>query len=223
MQYSKGVRVGLNPTAKDLIRVVPKEYLLQGNIEFFYRGLILACLGADARGSRVEKISRFKHELTEASDNVKQANEEKSAYEGKLAWAEANRKIVEARAAELERRDRERLAEMAKLKEAMERSENRVSVLETESSELQVEKEAVEADLEKTIEDTLVMLGQSFDQAVCQAHLLYNKAPPSGNFDVNMDVFEGRMVLVARWKLCKPPPDRPQPWTLKTKPIRFKL
>jgi len=66
-------------------------------------------------------------------------------------------------------------------------------VLEAESLELRVEKAAIEANLDKTIDDTL-MLGQSFDQAIRQAHLLYNGPPPSGDFDPNLDVFEDRMV-----------------------------
>ena len=120
--------------------------------------------------------------------------EANSAYEGKLTREAAEREIVEARVAKLEQRERERVDEVAKLKQDLERTDNKISVLEAESSELRVEKEAVEADLDKTIEDNLVMLGQSFDQAVRQAHLLYNRALPFGNFDPNMDVFEGRMV-----------------------------
>jgi len=38
------------------------------------------------------------------------------------------------------------------------------------------------------------MLGQSFDQAVRQAHLLYGSPPPSSNFDVEMDMYDGRML-----------------------------
>ncbi len=50
----------------------------------------------------------------------------------------------------MEKRERESMAEVAKLKEALERDDNRIVVLEAESSELQAEKEAVEIDLDKT-------------------------------------------------------------------------
>ena len=52
---------------------------------------------------------------------------------------------------------------MAKLKKALKEAEHKISVLEAKNLKLQDEKAAVEADLGKTIDDTLVMLGQSFD------------------------------------------------------------
>lgn len=74
-------------------------------------------------------------------------------------------------------------------------------MLEAESSELRDKKAAVEANLDKTIDDTLVMLGQSFDQAVRQAHLLYNGPPPFGDFDINMMSSKVGWCLVER---CRP-------------------
>jgi len=132
--------------------------------------------------------------LVEAWDNLNRSLEANSSYKGKLARSEADREITEARAAELERRERERAVEVAKLQKALEVVENKNSLLEAESSELQAEKMAMEADLDKTIDDTLVLLGQSFNQAIRQAHILYNGSPPSGNFHADMDVFEGWMV-----------------------------
>jgi len=71
LQFSKGVRVDLNSTAKGLIWVVPEEDLLQGNIDLFCQDLVLARLGVDARGRRVEEISLLEHELAEGLDNLK--------------------------------------------------------------------------------------------------------------------------------------------------------
>ena len=93
----------------------------------------------------------------------------------------------------MEQRERERVAEVAKLKEALERADNKILVLKAESLELWAEKEAVEANLDKTFKDILVMLGQSFDHVVRQAHILYNGAPLFGNFDPNMDLFSNRV------------------------------
>jgi len=42
-------------------------------------------LGADAQGRRVEEISRFEHELVEASSSLKQSFDANSTYEGKMA------------------------------------------------------------------------------------------------------------------------------------------
>ena len=81
------------------------------------------------------------------------------------------------------------MAEVAKLKKDLEESKNEISML-------QAEKDAVEVELDKTIDDMLVMLGQSFNQVVRQAHLLYNGPPLTGDYDNNMDVCKGRMVPV---------------------------
>jgi len=188
------VKVGLNTSAQDLVWVVPKEDLIQGGIEMLCLGLVLTRLGANIRGQRVEEVSRLEHEL--ASANLKQS----------LA-ANTN---FETRAVKLERTERERSVEEDNLKEALERVDNRVSLLEAESFELWVEnlnlpatKEEIKVDLDKTIDDTLVMLGESFDQVVRQAHLLYNGAPLSDNFDINMDVFEGRMLPCGEVEVLK--------------------
>jgi len=77
----------------------------------------------------------------------------------------------------------------------LEEASRRNSALEIEYSELRAKKEVVEADLDKNIDDTFVILSQSFFQAVHQvvrqAHVFYNVPPPSGDFDHNMDMFEG--------------------------------
>ena len=57
-----------------------------------------------------------------------------------------------------------------------------------------MEKASVEAKLNKIQDDTLVMLGKSFDQVVQQVHLFYNGPPLIGTFNATKDVCEGRLV-----------------------------
>jgi len=104
-----------------------------------------------------------------------------------MAKAGAELKLAEARAAKLERIEREKTVEVAELKKSLEESKARISVLEAE-------KASVEVELDKIQDDTLVMLGESFDQAVQHAHLFYNEPPPVGTFDATKDVYEGRLV-----------------------------
>jgi len=47
------------------------------------------------------------------------------------------------------------------------------------------------------------MLGQSFNQAVRQAHLLYNELPLVGDFDINMDVYEGQLMTFDELRALK--------------------
>jgi len=65
------------------------------------------------------------------------------------------------------------------LKKVLEEVNNKNSILKTENSKLMSEKEAIEVELDKNIDDTLVMLGRSFFRAIRQAHVLYNGPPPS--------------------------------------------
>lgn len=85
LQFSKEVRVDLTPTPQDLLRVVPKEDLFQSNIELLHQCLVITRRGADARGRKVEEISRLEHELVEASSSLKQSLEANSAFKGKMA------------------------------------------------------------------------------------------------------------------------------------------
>jgi len=67
--------------------------------------------------------------------------------------------LAEMRIVELERKEMDKTAEVAELKKALEESKAKISMLETE-------KVLVEAKLDKIQDDTLRMLGKSFNQVV---------------------------------------------------------
>jgi len=104
-----------------------------------------------------------------------------------MTKAGTNLKLDEMRCAELERKEREKAAEVAELKKALEECKERISLLETE-------KASVEAELDKIQDDVLVMLGESFDQVGRQAYLFYDGPPPIGAFDAIENVYKGRLV-----------------------------
>ena len=64
-------------------------------------------------------------------------------------------------------------------------------------------KKAAEAEVLKTMEDTMVLINQSFDLAVLQAAVLYGGPPPSGQFDQDMEVINGRLVPVEAGQLAE--------------------
>ena len=76
----------------------------------------------------------------------------------------------------------------------MEEADNKNSMLHAENSELKAEKGAVEAELDRNIDETLELLNQSFFQVVRQAHVFYNDQSPPGEFDPESKVFEGRIL-----------------------------
>jgi len=80
------------------------------------------------------------------------------------------------------------------LRKALEKADRRASLAEKEAVAERQGKEAAEAEVLKTMEDTMVLINQSFDLAVCQAEVLYGGPPPSGQFDQEMEVVDGRLV-----------------------------
>jgi len=90
-----------------------------------------------------------------------------------------------ARLAEVEKADADKAVEIALLRKALEAAERRGRFW---------RKEAVEAEVLKTMLNTMVLINQSFDLAVRQAEVLYGRPPPSGQFDQEMEVVDGRLV-----------------------------
>ena len=132
-----------------------------------------------------EDISRLEHELQEAGHNLKQAVEANTTYEKKLCAQVAELELRQNRLAELEKADADKVAEVILL---------RATLMGEEAAAEREAKRAAEAEVLKTMEDTMVLIGQSFDLAVRQAEVLYGGPPPSGQFDQDMEVVDGSLV-----------------------------
>ena len=195
--FSRAVSFKLPSNIEGEIRSVPDDDLLDGGIEMICRGLFLARRGADARRSRVEDISRLEHELQEAGHNLKQAMEANTTYEKKLCAQGAKLELRQQRVAELERADAEKAAEVILLRKALEDADRRARLKEEEAVAESKARRVAEAEVLKTMEDIMVLIGQSFDLAVRQAEVLYGGPPPSGQFDQDIEVVDGRMVPAA--------------------------
>jgi len=99
--------------------------------------------------------------------------------------------------AELEKSDADKAAEVVLLCKALEAADRWATLMEEEAVAEREGKKAAEAEVLKTMEDTMVLIGQSFDLAVCQAEVLYDGPPPFGQFDQDMEVVDGRLVPAA--------------------------
>jgi len=104
-----------------------------------------------------------------------------------MAKADADLELSNMKCVKLERREKQKEDKVAKLKKVSEELKAKYLVLETE-------KASVKFKLEQTQVDTLQMLGETFEQAIRQAHLLYKGSPSEGTFNINKDIFEGRLV-----------------------------
>ena len=62
---------------------------------------------------------------------------------------------------------------------------------------LETAKEGAETELDRNFDQTLELLKQSFLQAVRQAHVLYGGLPTSSTFDIENEVYEGRIMPTA--------------------------
>jgi len=192
--FSRAVSFRLPPGLKGEIKSIPEGDLLNGSIEMICRGLVLARRGADARRDRVEELSRLEHELQEAGQNLKQAVEANTTYEKQLCAQAAELELRQNRLAELEKVDAEKGAEIARLRKALEAADHRVTLMGEEVAAEREGKKAAEAEVLKTMEDTMVLINQSFDLVVRQAAVLYDGPPPSGQFNQDMEVVDGRLV-----------------------------
>jgi len=123
---------------------------------------VLTHLGANIQGRRVEEISCLEHELFEASGNLRQVVDANTTYERKLVEQAAERELEAAWIAELERLELVRAVEIAQLKRALEEADHKMSSMEDDMSSLKKEKEAVDAELDKTIDKTMTLINQSF-------------------------------------------------------------
>jgi len=102
-----------------------------------------------------------------------------------MAKVDAYLELSNMRYAELEEQEKKKVADLEK---AMEELKARCSTL-------GIEKVWVEIELNQLQDNTLLMLGEGFNQVVGQAHVLYKGAPPESAFDINKDVFEARLVF----------------------------
>ena len=83
--------------------------------------------------------------------------------------------------------DRKKVVELEKAMEA----------LRLENSALEAKKVSMEDELLTQQGNIFLILGETFNQAVRQAYLLYEGPPAEGAFDLNKDIHEGQMVAFA--------------------------
>jgi len=97
----------------------------------------------------------------------------------KLCSQAAELELGTARLAGVEKADADKMAEIVLLRKALGTVKLRGALLEEKAVAERRGKEAVEAEVLKTMEDTMVLINQSFDLAVRQAEVLYGWPPPS--------------------------------------------
>jgi len=164
--FTRAMNFKLPSNLEELIGSVPEDDLLDDSVEMMCRGLILTRRGTKVRRWHVEELSRLEHQLQEAFNNLKQVVEANTTYEKKLCSQAAELELGATRVAELEKLNVERATENAQLRKALQEAERKEASLEGEVASLRQGKEAAEAEVLKTMEDTMVLITQSFDLVV---------------------------------------------------------
>jgi len=173
---------------------------MRSGLELLCRSVVLFEEGMLGRDRRAEEISLLEHRLTKASDNLKQSLATNSALSAEIAREGAEREIAQEEVAEAKRllgeEKAEKLrvvAENASLKKLVEESNQKLSSSAKDLAALQAAKDEVEAELDKNYEDSEELLKQCFDRAVHQALVLYGGSPTSGDFNIDYEVYQGRL------------------------------
>ncbi|KAL9315186.1 hypothetical protein ACSQ67_016187 [Phaseolus vulgaris] len=160
------------------------------------RGPVLGRARGRRSEVRVEELSRLEHEPQEAGHNLKRAVEADTTYEKRLCAQAAEPGAASESAG---RAGRGRCGESCggcSSPQGVGSGRPSGHLDGGGGCGRARGKKAVEAEVLKTMEDTMVPINQSFDLAVRRAAVLYGGPPPSGQFDQDMEVVDGRLFKI---------------------------
>ena len=197
-KFTRRVRVALPEGTRESIRSVAPLDLLKSGLELMCRSIVLVEQGIEGHDQHAEDVSRLEQELAEARENLKRslaANDDLSASAAREA---AKRELAEKDAAEARRllasAKEEALKAATEAVEVKRMAEEKLSSLAAELAALQTAKEQVEAELDQNYDESEELFKQCFNRAVRQAHFLYGGPPASGDFNMDYEVHQGRLV-----------------------------
>jgi len=197
-QFTRRVRVALPEETRESFREVSPSDLLRSGFELMCHSVVLVQHGLQGRDQHVEAVSHLEHQLSEATQSLKQslaANADLTAKIAKEAAEQelAQNEIIEARR-QLEAEKRRAAAKIAQLKKLAEERGEKLAASVAEMAALQAAKDQVEAELDENYEEAEELLKQCFERVVRQVHVLYGGPPTTGAFDLDCEVYQGRLM-----------------------------
>jgi len=197
-RFSRKVRVALPDEARDPLRNVAPSELLRSGFELMCRSVVLVQSGLQGQDRQAEDVSALEHKLSEAAEDLKQSLAANTNLSARIAAEAAERELAQRETAEAKRQlEAEKLraaAEIANLKKLVEEKNGQLSASATEMAALQLTKEQAEAELDENYEEAEELLKQCFERAVRQAHVLYGGPLATGSFDLDYEVYQGRLM-----------------------------
>jgi len=197
-RFMRIVRVALPEGTQESLRSVAPMDLVRSGLELMCRSIVLVEHGVEGHDRHAEEISRMEQELAEARENLKRSLTANDDLSASVAWEAAERELAKKDAAEARRllasAREEALRAAAEAAEVKKMAEEKLSSSAAELAALQAAKEQVEAELDQNYEESEELLKQCFDRAVRQAQVLYRGPPATGEFNMDYEVHQGRLV-----------------------------
>ena len=194
-QFTRRVRVALPDESRD---VAPTE-LLRSGLELVCRSVVLFQHGLQGQDRHVEIVSQLEHQLSEATQSLEQSLTANADLSTKIAKESVERELAQNEAVEARRQleaEKRRVAiEVAQLKKW---ANEKLAESAAEVLALQTAKAKVEAELDENYDEAEELLKQCFERAVRQAHVLYGGPPATGGFDLDCEVYQGRIMPSAK-------------------------
>ncbi|XP_068477291.1 uncharacterized protein [Phaseolus vulgaris] len=147
------------------------------------------------RSSGVHRMVGLEHKLSEAAQSLEQSLAANDDLSTKIAKEVAEKELAQSEAGEarrqLESERRRAAAEVAQLKKW---ADEKLAESAAEVLALKTTKAKVEAELDENYDEAEELLKQCFERAVRQAHVLYGGPPATGEFDLDCEVHQGRIM-----------------------------
>ncbi|XP_068486984.1 uncharacterized protein [Phaseolus vulgaris] len=194
-QFTRRVRVALPDESRESLRDVAPSELMRSGLELVCRLVVLFQHGLQAQDRHVETVSQLEHKLSEAAQSLEQSLAANDDLSTKIAKEVAEKELAQSEAGEarrqLESERRRAAAEVAQLKKW---ADEKLAESAAEVLALKTAKAKVEAELDENYDEAEELLKQCFERVVRQAHVLYGGPPATGEFDLDCEVHQGRIM-----------------------------
>ena len=190
--------MALPDESRESFREVSPSDLLRSGFELMCRSVVLVQHGLQGRDRHVEVVSHLEHQLSEATQDLKESLAANTDLTTKIAKEATEKELAQNEAVELRRQleaEKARAAtEIDALKKLVEERAEKLSTSVAEVAALQAAKDRAEAELDENYEEAEELLKQCFEKAMRQAHALYGGPPTAGSFDLDCEVYQGRLM-----------------------------
>ena len=199
LAFPKGVNISLTSVESDVLTASSKEDLMTDWFELQSRALATApFLSNEVSREPTKEVEDLKIKLADSKSSLKLAIESNASLNDKvtklttdLATSQVDIDDLKIRCGDLEKRDKDRLAEVRQVEEKLiEITQDRDEVI-VERDDFVSQRNRLEQELVYLKYYIHGVHVEGFNQAMCQVVLLYGILVEDNEFDLGKDVFQG--------------------------------